>query len=203
MIVRASLNGLRITEVPTVLRPDGRTRSPHLRTWRDGWRHLRFLLAFSPRWLFYYPALFLAIIGAAGLIALAFGPRQIGAVEFSVQTMLACATAVIVGIQAFGLAVISRSYAAHLKLLPRSPSIERAMERITLERGLFIGGVLLAIGVAAFVGALIRWGSAGFGRLDPLSSMRFPIAGMVLVVAGVQLILLSFAMSLTRIGDEG
>ena len=202
MIVRASLNGLRITEVPTVLRPDGRTRSPHLRTWRDGWRHLKFLLAFSPRWLFYYPALVLAIVGTAGLIALAFGPRQIGDVEFSVQTMLACATAVIVGIQAFGLAVISRSYATHLKLLPRSPRLERALERITLERGLLVGSALLAIGVAAFVLALIRWGSTGFGHLDPASSMRVPIAGMVLVVGGVQLVMLSFAMSLTQIGDE-
>jgi hypothetical protein len=203
MVVRASLNGLRIVEVPTVLRPDGRSRAPHLRTWHDGWRHLKFLLAFSPRWLFYYPALFLATLGAAGLVVLSFGPRQIGAVEFSVQTMLACATALIVGIQMLGLAVVSRSYATHLQLLPPSPRLERGLERITLERGLLIGVVFLAGGLAAFVVALARWESTGFGRLDPVSSVRVPIAGMVLVVAGVQLMMLSFTMSLTRIGNEG
>ncbi len=98
MVVRASLAHLRIDEVPTVLRPDGRSRPPHLRTWRDGWRHLRFLLAFSPRWLFFYPAFALAVVGALGLGWLSFGPQRVGNVTFSVQTMLAFATSLIVGL---------------------------------------------------------------------------------------------------------
>jgi hypothetical protein len=199
LVVRSALKGLNIVEVPTVLRQDGRSRPPHLRTWRDGWRHLRFLLAFSPRWLFLYPALTLLVVGSVGLIGLAFGPREVAGVSFSVQTMLACATAVIVGLQAVGFAIVARSYAAHLNLLPRSPRIERALERVTLERGLVIGLLAVAAGVAAFVTALVLWGSKGFGQLDPVNTMRLPILGTVLIVAGLQLVMVSFTMSLTQI----
>jgi len=199
MVVRASLNKLAITEVPTTLRPDGRSRAPHLRTWRDGWRHLRFLLAFSPRWLMLYPALILLIVGGIGLLWLSFGPRQVGAVAFSVQTMLACATAVIAGVQTIGLAIVSRSYAAHLGLLPASERLENRLERITLERGLVIGVVAVLLGIAAFVFALVRWGSEGFGALDPMTTMRVPILGMVFIIGGLQLIMVSFTMSLSRI----
>ena len=202
MVVRASLNKLAITEVPTTLRPDGRSRAPHLRTWRDGWRHLRFLLAFSPRWLMLYPALLLLIVGGIGLLWLSFGPRQVGAVAFSVQTMLACATAVIAGVQTIGLAIVSRSYAAHLGLLPASERLENRLERITLERGLVIGVVAVLLGIAAFVFALVRWGSEGFGALDPMTTMRVPILGMVFIIGGLQLIMVSFTMSLSRISTR-
>jgi hypothetical protein len=199
MVVRASLNGLKMSEVPTVLRPDGRSRAPHLRTWRDGWRHLRFLLAFSPRWLFLYPALAVLGVGLVGLIVLAFGERDIAGVAFSSQTMLGCATAVIIGGQAVGFAVISRSYATHLKLLPRSPKLERMLERVTLERGLALGLLMFLAGMALFVAALAHWGSKGFGQLDPVGTIRLPIIGMVLIVGGLQLIMVSFTMSLTQI----
>jgi len=199
MVVRASLTKLAITEVPTTLRPDGRSRAPHLRTWRDGWRHLRFLLAFSPRWLMVYPALILLIVGGIGLLWLSFGPYQVGAVAFSVQTMLACATAVIAGVQTLGLAIVSRSYAAHLGLLPSSERLENWLERVTLERGLVIGVIAVLLGVAAFVVALVRWGSQGFGALDPMTTMRVPILGMVFIIGGLQLIMVSFTMSLSRI----
>ena len=199
MIVRASMAGLTFVEVPTTLRPDGRSRAPHLRTWRDGWRHLRFLLAFSPRWLVLYPALALFTVGAAGLLWLSFGPRAVGHIEFSVQSMLVCATAVIVGMQAASLAVASHGYLAHLEILPPSPRLERFIERLTLERGL-LGGVLSTLlGMAAFVTALVRWSSTGFGQLDVISTIRVPIIGMVLVVGGLQLIMLSFMMSLVRV----
>jgi len=199
MIVRASMAGLTFAEVPTTLRPDGRSRAPHLRTWRDGWRHLRFLLAFSPRWLVLYPALALFTVGAAGLLWLSFGPRAVGHIEFSVQSMLVCATAVIVGMQAASLAVASHGYLAHLEILPPSPRLERFIERLTLERGL-LGGVLSTLlGMAAFVTALVRWSSTGFGQLDVISTIRVPIIGMVLVVGGLQLIMLSFMMSLVRV----
>lgn len=199
MVVRASLQKLNIVEVPTTLRPDGRSRSPHLRTWRDGWRHLRFLLAFSPRWLMLYPALTLLVIGTVGLVVLAFGSSEIGHVTFSVQTMLACATAVIAGGQTMGLALISRSYASDLGLLPNNPRLERLLERVTLERGLLVGVVAAVAGLVSFAVAVVRWGEVGFGKLDPIVSMRLPIIGMVLIVGGLQLIMVSFTMSLSRI----
>ena len=202
MVVRASLNKLSITEVPTTLHKDGRTRAPHLRTWRDGWRHLRFLLAFSPRWLMLYPALLLLTVGGLGLLWLSFGPHEVAGVAFSVQTMLACATAVIVGGQTLGLAIVARAYASRLGLLPSHPGLERTLERITLERGLIVGLLAAALGVAAFVVALVRWGSVGFGALDPITTMRLPILGMVFIVGGLQLIMVSFTVSLSRISTR-
>lgn len=202
MVVRAALSDLRITEVPTTLRPDGRSRPPHLRTWRDGWRHLRFLLAFSPRWLMLYPALALLLVGGCGLLVLSFGPQRIGSVAFSVQTMLACATGVVAGVQTLGLAIVSRSYAAHLGLLPPNRRLDTALERITLERGLMVGIGLAVLGVAIFLTALWQWGSEGFGSLDPVTTMRLPILGMLFIVGGLQLVLVGFTLSLARIGDQ-
>ncbi|HEX4703001.1 MAG TPA: glycosyltransferase family 2 protein, partial [Pseudonocardiaceae bacterium] len=151
MVVRASLRHMRITEVPTTLRPDGRSRAPHLRTWRDGWRHLRFLLAFSPRWLLFYPSVFLEIVGLLGLLWLSFGPRTVGGVGFSLQSMLGFATMFVLGLQGMGLAVIARSYAAHLGLLPPpSGRLILKIARASLERGLWIGGLLTLLGVVSF-----------------------------------------------------
>lgn len=202
MVVRASLQHLRISEVPTTLRPDGRTRSPHLRTWRDGWRHLRFLLAFSPRWLLLYPAVVFQTVGLLGLVWLAVGPQQVGTVGFGVHSMLAFATMFVLGLQGLGLAVVARSYAAHLGLLSPSLRIERLLTRFSLERGLVLGGLLLLLGAGCFVAALSSWGATGFGALDVVQSMRVPIIGMVLTVSGFQLITVSFTLSLTRIGED-
>jgi glycosyltransferase involved in cell wall biosynthesis len=203
MVVRASLAHLKISEVPTTLRPDGRTRAPHLRTWRDGWRHLRFLLAFSPRWLLYYPSLAAQIIGLVGLVWLAVGPRKVGVVGFDIHSMLAFATLFVLGMQGVGLAVIARSYAAHLGLLPPpSEKAERILTRFSLEKGLVIGGLLMLLGAACFVAALTSWGASGFGALDVVQTMRIPIIGMVLGVTGFQLIIVSFTLSLTRIGED-
>jgi hypothetical protein len=202
MVVRASLAHLRIREVPTTLRPDGRSRPPHLRTWRDGWRHLRFLLAFSPRWLLLHPSLLLQLAGLLGLLWLAVGPQQLGTVGFGVHSMLAFATMFVLGMQGVGLAVIARSYAAHLGLLGPSPRLERALARVSLERGLVVGGLLLLLGTGCFIAALTSWGANGFGALDVVQSMRVPIIGMVLAVSGFQLIIVSFTLSLTRIGED-
>ena len=170
MVVRASVNHLHISEVPTTLRPDGRSRPPHLRTWSDGWRHLRFLLAFSPRWSFLYPALVLTFLGLVGTARLLAGPIRIGQVSLDVQTMLVSATLLIVGIQFAALALISRAYAAHLGLLPGSPRLDRLLDRIALERGLLIGAVLVTSGIVAFIVALAHWHSRGFGTLERATS---------------------------------
>ena len=201
MVVRAAVSGLNITEVPTTLKPDGRSREPHLRTWRDGWRHLRFLLAFSPRWLFLYPAVFLVVVGTAVFARLAVGSVTIGSVTFDIQTMIAAATAIIVGIQAGALAMVSRAYATSLGLLPRSDRVERFIDRFTLEWGLIVGFVMALIGVASFVIAVINWSETDFGGLTT-RDMRLPLSGMLLIVAGSQISLVSFLLSLTRIGES-
>jgi hypothetical protein len=202
MVVRASLAQLRICEVPTTLRPDGRSRSPHLRTWRDGWRHLRFLLAFSPRWLLYYPSLALQAVGLAGLVWLAVGPHMVGGIGFGPHSMLACATMFMLGVQGMGLAVIARSYASHLGLLLPSARLARVVSRFSLERGLLVGGSLSLLGVGCFLAALTSWGATGFGALDTADTMQVPIIGMVLTVTGFQVIIVSFTMALTRIGED-
>ena len=202
MVVRSSLAQLRISEVPTTLRPDGRSRSPHLRTWRDGWRHLRFLLAFSPRWLLYYPSLALQGIGLAGLVWLAVGTRVVGDVGFGPHSMLACATMFMLGVQGLGLAVIARSYAGHLGLLLPSARLARVVARFSLERGLLLGGSLFVLGTGCFLAALTSWGATGFGALDASDTMQVPIIGMVLTVTGFQVIIVSFTLALTRIGED-
>lgn len=203
MVVRASLAHVKMAEVPTTLRPDGRTRAPHLRTWRDGWRHLRFLLAFSPRWLLFYPSMALNLVGLLGMVWLAFGPQAIGDVGFGVQTMLAFATMFIIGLQGVGLAVMARSYAAQLGLLP-APS-GRLMQRLVVtsfERGLVTGLLVVLVGIACFVVAVVNWGAAGFGALDVMDTMRVPILGMVLIVSGFQILTVGVTLSLNRIGED-
>ncbi|KOV79936.1 glycosyltransferase family 2 protein [Nocardia sp. NRRL S-836] len=203
MVVRSALNHRSIVEVPTTLRPDGRSRAPHLRTWRDGWRHLRFLLAFSPRWLLYYPSAVFGTLGLLGLLWLSFGPAEVGGIGFGLQSMLAFATMFILGLQGVGLAVVARSYAAHLGLLP--PPTGRLILRIaraSLERGVWIGALLILLGIGCFVGAVLTWGATGFGALDVVETMRIPILGMVSIVSGFQMISVSFTLSLTRIGED-
>jgi Glycosyl transferase family 2 len=202
MVVRASLADLRIREVPTVLRPDGRSRAPHLRTWRDGWRHLRFLLAFSPRWLLLYPSLVFQGLGLAGMLWLLLGPRSVGHVVFDVHSMLAFATMFVLGVQGLGLAVVARSYAAHLGLLGQSAGLVRMLMRVSLERGLVLGSLLLLGGAACFVVAVRSWADVGFGPLDVVSSLRLPIVGSVLAVTGFQIITVSFTLSLAQIGER-
>jgi len=201
MVVRSAQRKYKIVEVPTTLKPDGRSRAPHLRTWHDGWRHLRFLLAFSPRWLFLYPAYALMLLGAVATVALLFSPVKIGHVTFETQTMTVAATSLIIGTQIAALSLVARSYATHLGLQPRSPKLERLLERITLEWGLIIGALLSLAGIAFFVVALLHWRHHGYGPLAA-RDMRVPLAGMVLLVAGVQVALVSFTLSLTQIGER-
>ncbi|MGZ4611871.1 MAG: glycosyltransferase family 2 protein [Kineosporiaceae bacterium] len=201
MVVRASLQRLTIQEVPTTLRPDGRSRRPHLRTWRDGWRHLRFLLAFSPRWLLWYPALVLGTLGVLGLIWLLPGGHRVGDIAFGIHTMLVAATATVVAVQLGGLAVLCRAYAAALGLLPRPAPLAQAAERFLLSWGAPVGALLTFGGVSCFVAAVVGWGEASFGQLEPAATMRLPIVGMVLILLGAQSVLLSFTLSLTRIGE--
>ncbi len=203
LVIRATLEGLSRTEIPITLYPDGRSRPPHLRTWRDGWRHLRFMLLYSPRWLFLYPGIALAAVGLLLSLALLAGPLRIGRVELDVHTLLAASSMVVVGVQLVLFAVFSRLYAAHNGLLPRQRRLEELLERFSLEAGL-VAGVLVALGgVGLYVAGLIVWGQGGFGPLDYQRTLRIIIPGTALLLVGVQVFFASFLISLLDIRTSG
>jgi glycosyltransferase involved in cell wall biosynthesis len=187
MIVKATMQGLRVTEVPTTLSPDAEGRQPHLNTWRDGWRSMRLLLLYSPKWLFLYPGLVLLVIGIAGMALLIPGGREIGGVGFDVSTMLYFSLAVIVGLQAAYYFVTARWFGIMEGLLPEDPLIRRIAERPRrLEWALVIGMLLIAIGLGLSVYALSRWNRAGFGPLDYPETLRIVIPGATLICVGMQ-----------------
>jgi glycosyltransferase involved in cell wall biosynthesis len=200
MVVRASLAGYRIEEVPTSLAPDGRTRRPHLRTWRDGWRHLRFLLIYSPKWLFFYPGLALILIGLFGATMLLPGEVMIAPhVGVDVHTFLVSAMCVLVGLQSVTFAIIARRYATRSGLIPPSRRYSGVMEWLTLERMLLIGLMLAIFGFGGFGWSLAVWAKTGFGVLEYPLVMRIMIASMAAIAAAIQLMLSAFLMSVLDI----
>jgi hypothetical protein len=194
MVVRASLDGLDVREVPTVLRPDGRSREPHLRTWRDGWRHLRFLLLFSPRWLLLLPGIALVAIGLIGLAALLPGPVQIGSIELDIHALLYAHLAVVVGVNAVVLACFARVYAVSAGLLPESDGLNRWLQRLSLERVLIVAVLLILGGLIGSIAAVAEWGSESFEGLDPSETMRIVIPSVTAVAIGAELVLASFVI---------
>ena len=146
MVVKAGLLGMKVSEVPTTLSPDGRSHPPHLRTWRDGWRHLRFLLLYSPRWLFLYPGTVLILLGLGVCAWLLPGPKTLNEIEFDVHTLLYAFASVLLGFQLVAFAVFTKVFAISEGLLPEDPRLSHAFEYITLETGLAFGGVLIAGG---------------------------------------------------------
>jgi hypothetical protein len=199
MVVKATLLGLRVAEVPARLRKAGRSRPPHLRPWRDGWRHLRFMLLYSPDWLFLYPGLALALAGLAAGAWLLPGPRRIGGIELDVHTLLYAALAVLVGVQAVGFAVFSKTFATAEGLLPESRR-QRAFHRlVSLEAGLALGLALAAAGLAGSIHAVLGWRAESFGPLDPSRGLREVIPSVLALVLGIQVILSSFFLSVLRL----
>jgi hypothetical protein len=191
MIVKASLHGLRMVEVPTVLSPDGRDRPPHLRSWRDGWRHLRFLLLFSPRWLFLYPGLALLTAGLGCLIWLWPGPRQVGSLQLDIHTMLYALAVAMVGAQLCVLAICAKVFAVGLAIHPPSRSVSVLKRWLTFEVGLVGGVLLLSVGLGFAVESLLSWERVGYGGLNPSVGMRSVIPALGFAMAGVQLLLTS------------
>ena len=203
MVVKATLHGLRIAEVPTTLRPDGRSRPPHLRSWRDGWRHLRFLLMYSPRWLFFYPGLALMGFGTVMSCLLLFGPLRIGTVVFDVHTLLYAAMAVVLGFQCAAFAVFTKVFAISEKLLPEDPRMDKVSRFVTLETGLTVGVFLVLIGMAGAVYSLVSWEMAGFGSMEPRQTLRVVIPSVTSLTIGVQIILYSFFLSILNLKRKG
>ncbi len=200
MIVKAVLKKLRITEVPTVLSPDGRSRPPHLRSWRDGWRHLRFLLLYSPRWLFFYPGVILMATGTFLGFWLFGGPRSIGGVTFDVHTMLYAGLAVIIGFQSIVFSVFTKIFAVKEGLLPEDPRLDKVFEVVTLEVGVVTGATLLVIGLAGSIYALSTWGQHAFGQLNPSETLRLVIPATTCLTLGFQTVLSSFFLSVLGMG---
>jgi len=202
LVVKASLAGWRIAEVPTTLRPDGRGRPPHLRSWRDGWRHLRFLLLFSPRWLFFYPGLALLAIGIALTTALYFTPLRFMGAGLDIHSMLYASAAALLGMQLCLFALFARVSAQNAGLLPRRASLERFLRALTLERGLLIGLAIAAAGFFWSAAAFWQWREAGFGALDPRVVMRDTIPAAALMVGGMEITLASFLLSVLGLRES-
>ena len=195
MVVKATAFGLRITEIPTTLAPDRRNHAPHLRTWRDGWRHLRFLLLYSPRWLFLYPGMALFALGIMLSAILLPGPRRIGNVVFDVHTLLFAAMAILIGFQSVVFATFTKVFAISEGLLPEDPRLTRMFRYITLEVGLVAGALLILAGAGAWVLGLEYWRIRHFGPLDPEKTLRIVIPGVVCFTLGFQVVLSSFFLS--------
>jgi glycosyltransferase involved in cell wall biosynthesis len=196
MIVKATMMGLKVTEVPTTLSPDAEGREPHLNTWRDGWRSIRLLLLYSPKWLFLYPGLALLAVGVAGMAWLVPGQRSVGSVTFDVSTLLYFSLAVIVGLQSVYFFLTARWFGITEGLLPDDPRIRRLLEgRGRLELGLAAGMLLLGIGLGLSVYALATWNEAGFGRLDYPDTLRIIIPGATLIACGMQTALSALFLS--------
>jgi len=195
MVVKATLQKLRITEVPTTLSPDGRSRPPHLRSWRDGWRHLRFLLVFCPRWLFLYPGLVLFLGGLGGMAALLFGPARLGGVTLDVHTLLYASAAVTMGFQMVMFWVFARIHGAREGLVPEQPLLTRFLERFGLEPALLTALGLFVLGVLLGIATVVIWGAGRFGDLGGSGTMRMAIASMTSMLLGLQLATGAFFIS--------
>ncbi len=199
MVIKATIGGLRITEVPTTLSPDGRSRPPHLRSWRDGWRHLRFLLLFSPRWLFLYPGLTLFLAGVLGMAWLLPASRRIGGVTLDVHTLIYAALAVNLGFQAMAFWIFAKIYGMREGIVPADPSFQRLLGIATLERGLILSAFLLVLGLGLGVSAVTLWDTAQYGGIAPTVAMRFVIPSATAILLGFQLAYSTFFLSLLDI----
>jgi glycosyltransferase involved in cell wall biosynthesis len=195
MVVKATLFHLKIAEIPTTLSPDGRDRPPHLRTWRDGWRYLRFMLIYSPRWLFLYPGVVLMLVGITIGAWLMPGPRAIGAVTFDYHTLLFAGMAILIGFQSINFATFTKIFAISERLLPEDPRLTKVFRYITLETGLILGALLIFVGAAIWLFGVSYWKSNGFGALDPDRTMRIVVPGFVSLTLGVEIVLSSFFIS--------
>ena len=197
MVIKASKFDSRITEIPITLRPDNRGRKPHLRTWRDGWRHLRFYMLYSPRWLFLIPGMLLMLAGA---IIYAFaapsGGRALGGIRFDVHTLLFASLAIVCGYQAVLFAVMSKTFAIREGLMPEDTRLTRMYRWFNLETGLIAGGLSFLLGLGLLGTAIWQWSSRDFGPLDYSETMRIVIPGATLTMVGFQTVLSSFFLSI-------
>jgi glycosyltransferase involved in cell wall biosynthesis len=195
MVIKATLKKLKITEVPITLHKDGRSRPPHLKPWRDGWRHLRFMLLFSPRWLFLVPGIFLSLLGIVFAARLSLGDFQIGKVQLNVGTLAVACMTIIVGFQLVAFAFFTKVFAIAEGLLPDDPKLSRMFKIFTLEKGIVFGLLVLIAGIILLTHSVWIWRLNNYGLLDPSENLRRLIPAATLIVLGIQTIFSSFFMS--------
>jgi glycosyltransferase involved in cell wall biosynthesis len=203
MVIKGTLLQLNIAEVPTVLHKDGRSRPPHLRSWRDGWRHLRFMLLFSPRWLFLYPGVTLFLLGLAATLLLWIGPVRVGPVVFDIATMLLASFVCMVGHQLIVFAFFTKIFVVSAGLHARNTNLDRRIfKMVRLELGLLAGLALALAGFGLLIGAVLGWQATGFGPLDPEVIMRRVIPAVLWMMLGVQTIFASFFLGVLTLGRK-
>lgn len=198
MVVQATLHNLKITEVPTTLKKDGRDRPPHLRSWSDGWRHLTFLFMHCPKWLFLFPGLLLFIIGFIFSAFILSSPIIIKNIEFDVNTLIYTSISTIIGFQLILYYIITIKYAEKTKFIP-STNMSKKLIKITMNKGILIGAILVLIGIIGSIVAVHIWSSTGFGNLIPNKMLRLTIPMLVLFVCGIQLMFSSFLLGILEI----
>jgi glycosyltransferase involved in cell wall biosynthesis len=199
MVVKATLANQKITEVPTTLAKDGRSRPPHLRSWRDGWRHLRFLLLFSPRWLFFVPGLVLFVAGLVIGAVIAAGPLKVGGVTFDVDTLVAASAMVVIGFQAVLFWLFTQVYAGSEGFLPEEPKVQRLLGNLSLERGLLVGAAIGLAGLVGLIFSLTYWQANKFGQLNYEHALRLMVPSVTALVVSCQVILGTFFLSILGI----
>ena len=202
MVIKASLERMRVTEVPIILHKDGRTRPPHLRSWRDGWRHLRFMLLFSPRWLFLYPGLVLLVAGLALGGTLTLGSVTVGRAVLDIHTLLLCGFVALLGYQLIIFAVFTKIFAITEGFHPPNTALRGFLRFSTLETGLILGVVASLAGLVLLVVATWSWREASFGALDSRHTMRQVIPAVVLMTLGIQTIFGSFFLGILGLGRK-
>jgi glycosyltransferase involved in cell wall biosynthesis len=199
MVVKMTLNKKQIAEVPTTLSKDGRSRPPHLRSWHDGWRHLRFLLLYSPRWLFFYPGLAAIIIGLVTWAYLLPSPQLIKGIRLDVNTLLYGALLLMLGYQSVIFAVFTKVFAISEGLLPADPKLEKHLSEVSLEKGLICGVLALLLGIAGSILAVVNWEMRGFGLLNPSETLRVVIPSVTAIALGFQTMLSSLFLGVLRL----
>ncbi|MCF3652107.1 glycosyltransferase family 2 protein [Synoicihabitans lomoniglobus] len=201
MVIKASLSGLKMAESPVSLRPDGRDRPPHLRPWRDGWRHLRFMLLFNPRWLFMLPGLALLLGGFIGFAVLLRGPLEIGSITLDVHTLLYAAAAILCGFQAVAFAALSKVFVHEAGLAPKTSRMNKnpPFAGLTIERSIVVAVVLAALGLGLSFEAVHRWKQAAFGNLSPSEILRWAVPAVTCLVLSMQLTLAGFFVDMMRL----
>ncbi len=202
IVVKASLASMKVSEVPIALHKDGRSRPPHLRTWRDGWRHLRFLLLFCPRWLFLIPGLALMLVGSAMTMWLLGGTRTIGSIGLDIHTMLVSGVFALIGYELVLFGAFIKIFGMRAGFLPVDRRMANFFRVATLEKGLLLGAVLTITGFTLVLLAVVSWGHNGYGALDTQASMRPLIVAVLLIAGGVQTVFASFVMSMLGLQDK-
>lgn len=201
MVVKSTLGGRRVSEVPTTLSKDGRSRPPHLRSWRDGWRHLRFLLIFSPRWLFLIPGFVALVVGALGAFGLALGPFTIGGIGFSLVTQVYAAALTVVGFQSVIFAILTKIYAQLEGFrIPRSRNFEWLAQRFSLESGALVGLAVFGLGLVIALVQFAGWAGGGFGELPASETIRGAIPATLLMILGAQTIMSGMFLGVLNVG---